>query len=407
MIQRKFAIKLFAATILVPLVIANLIAFVAIVSVTIDWVDFRHLYTAGYMIRSGHGDEVNDYDAGRELQDRLVRPVNNRAMLFNHLAYEALLFAPFSFARYRIAFYAFLATNLVLTFLSYRLMRYRLGDLQMPFWFPTALFLGFWPVACALSDGQDSIITLACMAGAALLFDRGRELECGMLIGLTLYKFQFGIPIVLLFLIWRHWRVAAGFAVTGVAVSALSLWITGLDGFARYLHSLGSMSTGLSAARQYQYGLNPAMMVNIRGLITGFAGAHLSPSAIQIVVAIASIAIFLCAASRRPSFSLALTTAVLVSYHCFAYEGVLLLIPMCIFVGQILRGKSNTLTSLLIAVILGAPTVLMFAGSLYYLLAIPILIFFTVLCWPQKNQDFSEPAQMVSNPAAISPHTTM
>jgi hypothetical protein len=36
--------------------------------------DFRHLYTAGYMIRSGHANQIYDYDTVTAFQDSVVGP---------------------------------------------------------------------------------------------------------------------------------------------------------------------------------------------------------------------------------------------------------------------------------------------------------------------------------------------
>jgi hypothetical protein len=57
--------------------------------------DFRQLYTAGYMVRSGHASELYVYDAQKAFQDTLISR-EQIALPFNHLAYEALLYAPFS-----------------------------------------------------------------------------------------------------------------------------------------------------------------------------------------------------------------------------------------------------------------------------------------------------------------------
>src|SRR5256885_10205153 len=64
--------------------------------------DFRHLYTAGYMVRTGHSRDLYDYQAQMKFQDALVSRAQI-ALPFNHLAYEALLFVPFSFVSYRAA----------------------------------------------------------------------------------------------------------------------------------------------------------------------------------------------------------------------------------------------------------------------------------------------------------------
>src|SRR5713226_405843 len=55
--------------------------------------DFRHLYTAGYMVRTGHRGELYDYGVEQRFQDDLVSR-EAVALPFNHLAYESLIFIP-------------------------------------------------------------------------------------------------------------------------------------------------------------------------------------------------------------------------------------------------------------------------------------------------------------------------
>lgn len=77
--------------------------------------DFRHLYAAAYMIRIGDRGELYSYGAEQKFQDRLVSP-EEIALPFNHLAYEALLFLPYSYVSYRAGYFLFLLTNTTLLF---------------------------------------------------------------------------------------------------------------------------------------------------------------------------------------------------------------------------------------------------------------------------------------------------
>src|SRR6266849_9024976 len=70
--------------------------------------DFRHLYAAGYMVRTGHRGELYDYNVEQRFQDNLVSR-EAIALPFNHLAYEALLFVPYSYLSYRFGYFLFLA----------------------------------------------------------------------------------------------------------------------------------------------------------------------------------------------------------------------------------------------------------------------------------------------------------
>jgi len=134
----------------------------------------------------------------------------------------------------------------------------------------------FLPVAIALIEGQDSIILLALFAGSFLAVHRQQDLKAGVLLGLTLFKFQYALPIVLLFFVWKRWRFLAGFAISGVTVVAISVWLTGFSGLVTYGRSILAMSAKYSAANGLLYGIHLDGMPNLRGLAYMFTGGSVS-----------------------------------------------------------------------------------------------------------------------------------
>ena len=84
--------------------------------------DFRQLYAAGAMVRTGHSHQLYEYTSQKLFQDTLVSP-EQIALPFIRPAYQALLFAPLSVLSYRTAYFVFLAINLVLLGICYRLLR--------------------------------------------------------------------------------------------------------------------------------------------------------------------------------------------------------------------------------------------------------------------------------------------
>jgi len=164
---------------------------------------FRRLYTAGYMVRAGQAHNLYDYETNRRFQNELVSRDDVKGR-FDSPAYEALLFVPLSLLSYRLAYFAFFATNLTLLGLSIRTLRPFLDKLEKVWWWlPAAVFLCFFPVALALIQGQDSIVLLTLMLASAVSFYRGHDLTAGVFLSLTLFNFQFALPIALLFLLWR------------------------------------------------------------------------------------------------------------------------------------------------------------------------------------------------------------
>ena len=239
--------------------------------------DFRQLYTAGYMVRSGHARELYSYNSQLRFQNERVSRADI-PLPFIRPAYQALLFVPFSWLRYKTAYFAFLAINLVLLAVSFRLLRPWMDNLAKIYrWLPAAMFLGYLPIAAALMQGQDSILLLTLLLAAAVLLGRGRDLAAGVSVGLGLFKLQLVLPIALLFLVWRRWRFSVGFAISAGAAGVISVWLVGLAQTRIYVRSLVAMGAGLrSQADLLRYPVPVASMANLRGLILGLAGSRVS-----------------------------------------------------------------------------------------------------------------------------------
>jgi hypothetical protein len=175
-------------------------------------VDFRNSYTAGYMVRTGNSALIYNLDATKLFQDKVVSRWDV-ILPFMRPAYEALFFVPFSFLSFRAAYFAFFSFNLALIVLTNYLLHRALPGLHRLHFAPAAMFI-YFPIILALLQSQNSILLLTLLAGAAMNIKQGRDSRAGVLVALGLFKFQYVIPIFLLFLVWRRWRFAAAFTAT-------------------------------------------------------------------------------------------------------------------------------------------------------------------------------------------------
>jgi len=353
--------------------------------------DFRHLYTAGYMVRTGQASKLYDYETEKALQSTLVSP-GTIALPFNHLAYEALLFVPFSLVRYSVAYFLFMGFNAALLVIAFRLLLPSLGNLSRV-WvlLPAGIFFGFFPITIALMLGQDSILLLLLFVLATLSFNQNREFQAGLLVGLGLFKFQIVLPIALLFLIWRRWRFAGGFVASAAGVAIVSVLVVGLAQVRVYLSSLLSMSVGLaSKADQFRYGISPSSMPNLRGLIFAMAGGRLPTFWVQAITGAASVAVlvWVAVAARdrlrgSDPFLVAITAACIVSYHMLIHDLTVMLVPLTLILSRFIESEASEDASgrwmvRFAALLLVTPS-LVFLVTSFYLVSLPLLAFLIVL----------------------------
>lgn len=365
--------------------------------------DFRQLYTAGYMVRSGHAHELYDYDAQLHFQHLLVGP-GDIALPFNHLAYESLLYAPFSLLNYRHGYFTFLALNVLLLAVSFRLLYPHMNNLaDIGSWLPIAMFASFLPIAAALLQGQDSILLLTLAVAALASLERGCELTAGLLMGLGLFKFQVAIPIALLFLVWRKWRFSVGFSLSAITTACLSAWIVGPRQLKIYADSLLSMSVRLaSVTDQFKYGISPAAMPNLRGMIFALTSSRLSNFSVQgVSIAASALALLLAAvmtpAKKRSSelLPIAIATSVVASYHLLIHDLSILFPTIVITLNRYLPGeatgdKNGRVLARTAAATFVAPMCFSYAPNHFYLVVLPVLaLLFALLAFGFPNGEFS------------------
>src|SRR6266498_1926721 len=287
--------------------------------------DFRANYSAGYMARTGHIQKIYDYEAQKELQDRLISR-ETVAMPFIHPAYEALLYVPVSVLPFRAAYVAFLVTNVALLLISFRLL------------------------GAALMQGQDSIIFLTLSVIAFTLLKRGNDLWAGVALGAAVFRFQLVAPVALLFLLWKRWRFVVGIATSSVVAGALSLWMVGVEGTRLYLRSLASMSVGgVSQLERLRYAQPLGKMGNLRALVAEITyHFDLAPHLTQVIVIVLSLAVLLGVAwaartvkSSSDLLLLALISAVVASYHLFIHDMSVLALPIVVALNRFIWAEGT------------------------------------------------------------------
>jgi hypothetical protein len=332
--------------------------------------DFSTLYTAGYMIRSGDAAQLYDYDANTQMQKRVIG-LSHGPVPFNHLAYEAVVLVPLSFLPYPVAYKVVLVGNLALIVLSFCMLRSYTPHLrQIWSWLPASVFACFLPVGVALFQGQDSILLLALLICAFVAMDNSHDFRAGCFLGLTLFKFQYCVPIAILLLAWKRWRIITGFAGTAVLAVIASFAITGFSRILTYTSYLSSVSTQLSSDEQLKYAIYPLAMPNIFGLVFAVAGNH------TVITMIISSLVIAWASRSRPSFPLAVAVAMLVSYHGLIHDASILIIPVLLCAETALRNGRHSMERMWVsAAVFGYPTLAVCVTLPYCLLAVPVIGF--------------------------------
>jgi hypothetical protein len=299
---------------------------------TLGYGDFIIFYTGAQIVSDGNAAKLYDLDVQSKYQQKLgfVSFLNPGGILpFNHPAYELLPFLPFIHLSFKSAYILWAVLNIVLILLAWRLL--------VPY-FPSkhrlvlsTIVLTFSPAWIAALRGQDSVISVLLFIGVFLCLKSGRDLAAGGLLGLGLYKPQLVLPTAILLIVKRRWISLQALVATGIALMLLSATMTGWDGVIGYVKLL-------SWINRVHYAIYPEHMANVHGFVDAVIGLSHPGTVSNLVIAITSVALYLwCLGLWRgrwePTgalfdlrFSHLVLITLLVSYHAYAYDLILLLL---------------------------------------------------------------------------------
>jgi hypothetical protein len=341
--------------------------------------DFRQIYAAAHMVRSGRTGQLYDPVVQESVQNKLVGL--DQVIPFIRPAYELLVFVPLSLLPYRVAYFIFLGCNLAFLAVIYRLLRPRMEKLAQIFsWLPAALLIGFLPIGAALIEGQDSILLLLLFVISLVLFERGREFAAGIIIGIAVFKFQLALPFAVLLLIWRRWQFVKGFALTATGAAAASIWITGIEQVRAYVRLLLFMAQPVPI--QDVYPLTIARMTNLHGMVYGIGGSLFSGRWIAFFTGVASVALLMWLRSHSPKrqdmFTTAALGATLLSYYLFFHDVSLVIIPIAALLNKHVeaegsREKGRMTIARLSTLLFVGPVLLPYRAEYLYLVGFVIL----------------------------------
>src|SRR5216683_2124580 len=364
-IKFENALALFGSAVLLVFVV-----FLADRPPTMEEADFSITYIGSRMVYLGMGPKLYDLAEQQRLK-RLLVP-NSLPLIYEHPPFEALLLAPLGALRYKTAYLIWGLINVAIwLMLPYLLRPYApaprddLGYL--------ALWLLFAPLGVALFEGQSSLLLVLLYAIAFIQLRSGRDFRAGAILGLALFKFQFVVPLAVIFLLQRKWRFMKGFLATGTVLGVLSLVAVGWHGIVSYIDLLVGIATHPDNS-SYGAAIGTA---TIQGFVHALLGGVLGHAAVSLIVAGVSIFLIVWTAWRwrkaglaavqtfdRRAFDLMFAAAIVVSlvtgFHMFTYD-LSPLMPAMLLVAGHFPGRSQALLRL----ILGTTLVMFWSPPLY------------------------------------------
>ncbi len=220
------------------------------------------------------------------------------------------------------------------------------------------------PALASLLAGQDTPLLLAWMTLAMALSVRGRPLLAGLALGLCQTKFHLFLPLWLILIAGRRWRMMGGAAAGNAALTVVGFAVAGWRWPLDYLASIGrdAVTPGIEHMPTFYHALaslglpgwwvaGPALLV---GAMAWLAGTRLGPEA-GIAIAPALVMPFL--------------------KHTYLFDGILLLPLLVMSVGL----NSRALRCGSILLLTPIPWIACLVGYPWSLIAPAIVLSLTII----------------------------
>lgn len=290
--------------------------------------DFLTHYAAGRLVLAGEFGRMYDLGLQHETQAAIAGAGYADASVYLLPPVAGLIFAPFALLPYLPAAVLWTACSTVLIAVSVRAV-WQVSPLRgrVPAFLPAVVIAGSCPFAMNLVTGNNAALWLAIYAfGLRALFG-GREVAAGIILGLGALKPQLFLAVPVLLLAQRRWRTLGAWAVTASALAAVSFLLVGVDGARAYVSFLTSDRYEAEVAVANTWRM-PSLPAFIRSLV---------PDVGNLVVygVILALLVVLALCIRRAPLPVAASAAVIVGVladpHVFAYDALVLVVPILVW----------------------------------------------------------------------------
>src|SRR6266851_9296398 len=367
----------------------------------VEKTDFSVTYLGARIIYQGQGAKVYDLREQASLKSSLF--TRAEPLIYEHPPFEAFFLAPLAGLPYRTAYLLWgLVNALIWLVLPYVFRPYApvpkdaLGYL--------ALWLLFAPLGIALYQGQSSLLLLLLYALTFISLKLGHDFRAGLCLGLGLFKFQFVLPFLLIFVFRRKWKLLRGFALTAALLGAVSLAAVGWQGLLSYVHLLLNIACNPD---NLSYGA-ATDMASLQGFVHSILGRRVGPAIVRLMVAAVSVFLVLLIAWRWRQentedsfdimFAVALVFSLVTGFHMFLHDMSPLILAMLLVCAHF-PGRDRPALRLA----LGTTLVLFWIPPLYFVLLarhhvyleFPLLMVFAFAAL-RLAENFADATELVS-----------
>ena len=322
--------------------------------------DFVHFYIGGLLYGT---PDIHSAEVNQQKQIELTGVVMSNSYFIRPTFYGFLL-KPFSWLPYYPAYLVFQGISLLcLLFFLWAFAPAHNGLVTLAVMSP--------PLIANFVLGQDVTLLLGVLTITILLARKHADFAAGLALSLCAIKFHLFLLLPAAVLFQRRWKIFGGGATGGLVVFMIGL---GSGGLVVYKELFDLLRNPVNHPL-------PAIMPNLRGFVYAIAGEN-TPLLVTLALVTAAAVCFLAwrAESFEIAFAYCLIGGVLVNFHSYMQDCLLLLFAMALLTD---RYESKSVMGLLMVAQLPFPYILLYTGPPYSILfhLLPILTLIAAVRW--------------------------
>ena len=296
--------------------------------------DYPAFYGAGQIAADGDWGNLYEFDRQVGAQAGLY-PADEGDVAWFFASPPQVAFAnqPLAALDYHWSFLIHTMLMVMLLLVSVLLARPTIPWLEGRVALAFAIALLFWPVFRAVTGGSNAALTVFLIVAAWRLVHGNAPFAAGLVVAGLLYKPQFALPLIGLFLLAGYWRVVAGGAIGAMVFYATGTVLQGWAWGAEWLDSASSFGR-LDAE------VNGHSSISFIGVAENLFGVGASPAVVAVGALAGATAVFLSWLWWRNGdndlaglLAITVPAILLMSPHAMSQDGAVVVITLAIVMG--------------------------------------------------------------------------
>ena len=189
--------------------------------------DYPAFYGAGQILAQGEWYNLYNSETQAKVQKGLYPGEDNVFMPFPYPPFVALAYYPLALVPYRLSFAVHTILMVAALFLAILLLCPIHEQIRENYLFIACIALSFYPMLRAILGGQNTAITLLFLVLSWRAALAQKDLLAGIILGLMLFKPQFGLLLIGLYALSGRWLVGVGSLFTAMILYGIGALISG------------------------------------------------------------------------------------------------------------------------------------------------------------------------------------